>query len=136
MATIAEIIQNNQWHSSDIRESTYVNKLFNSGVIRDGGDMAQAAINALEFDNVQSVVKTGLMDYAWHEQHLGDASDSEVAGVEIDLETVHDVMHSRRRHIHGGDFAITHVAFFLTCIINHLRAKIVITVTDCNGSFR
>jgi hypothetical protein len=88
MATIAQIIQNNQWHSSDIRESTYVNKLFNSGVIRDGGDMAQAAINALEFDNVQSVVKTGLMDYAWHEQHLGDASDSEVAGVEIDLETV------------------------------------------------
>jgi len=88
MPTIAEIVQNNQWHSSDIRESTYVNKMFNSGIIRDGGDMAQAAVNALDFDNVQSVIKTGLMEYPWQEQHLGDASDTEVSGVEIAMDTV------------------------------------------------
>ena len=88
MATIAQIVQNNQWHSSDVMESTSVNKMFNSGIIRGGGDMAQAAVNALDFDNVQSVIKTGLMEYPWREQHLGDASDTEVSGTEIDMTTV------------------------------------------------
>jgi hypothetical protein len=38
--------------------------------------MAQAAINALEFDNVQSVVKTGLMDYRVPLVVLNNLSDS------------------------------------------------------------
>ncbi|NYT47503.1 MAG: hypothetical protein H0A75_07950 [Candidatus Methanofishera endochildressiae] len=88
MATIADIVQNNQWRSSDIRASSDVNALFSSGTVSGGGDMAQAAVNALDFDNVQSVIKTGLASYAWSEQNLGDATDNEVTGAEMVLDTV------------------------------------------------
>ena len=74
MATLQDVILNNSWKSSTFNESTDVNRLFNSGIVTAASAQAQAMINAVEYDNVQSTIKVGMLDFTWTEQNFGDAS--------------------------------------------------------------
>lgn len=82
MATISQVIQDNKWKSVSFKQSTMVTRLFSSGIVSNASDMAQAAINAVDYENVQSVVTTGLVDYAWAEQNFGNATDTLATSLE------------------------------------------------------
>lgn len=92
MPTIQDVIQNNSWKSSSFKASTDVNRLFNGGIITAASSQAQALLNAVDYDNVQSTVRVGMVDYDWAEQNLGDASDNTVTALqpifdELDVKT-------------------------------------------------
>lgn len=92
MPTIQNVIQNNSWKSSSFKEAIEVNRLFNGGIVSAASSQAQAILNAVDFDNVQSTVRVGLVDYDWAEQNLGDASDNTVNALqpvfeELDVKT-------------------------------------------------
>ena len=92
MATIQDVIQNNNWKSSSFKQSTYVNRLLNSGIITGASQQAQDLLNAIDYENVQSTVRVGMVDYDWAEQNLGDASDNTVTALqpifdELDVKT-------------------------------------------------
>ena len=82
MPTIQDVILNNSWKSSSFMKSTDVNRLFNSGIVTTASDAAQKLINAIDYDNVQSTVRVGMVDYEWAEQNLGDASDNNATALE------------------------------------------------------
>lgn len=82
MKTIQDVILNNQWKSSSFMASTDVNRLFNSGIVSNASDQAQALINAIDYDNVQATVRVGMVGYDWAEQNLGDASDTVVTALQ------------------------------------------------------
>ena len=82
MATIQEVIQNNNWKSVSFEKATEVNRLINSGIVTKAGDSASNFINALSFDNVQSTMTVGLVDSEWVEQNLGDASNDLASSIE------------------------------------------------------
>lgn len=79
--TISQIILDNNWSSADFAESTDVNKLIQSGITTEVSDQAQAVLNAIDFENVQSTVTVGISDYDWVEQNLGDASDTDAVSL-------------------------------------------------------
>jgi hypothetical protein len=79
MATIQEVILNNDWRASTFRKSTFVNRLFNSGIVVDAPHQAQMMVDSIVMDNnVQSTITVGMVDYPFSEQNLGDASDTTV----------------------------------------------------------
>lgn len=82
MATIQEVIQNNDWKSVSFEKSTDVNALINSGVVTRAGEQATALLGAMEYDNVQSTMTVGLVDSDWAEQNFGDATDTEASAIE------------------------------------------------------
>jgi hypothetical protein len=89
MATIAQIIQSNNWKSSSFRDSTYVNRLFNDGILTNASEQARALLNALDETNVQSTMTTGLIDIDWAEQNFGDATDNKPAALEAFYDEAH-----------------------------------------------
>lgn len=82
MLTIQQVILDNAWKSSSFLQSTEVTRLFNSGIVTMGSDSAQNLINAMDFDNVQSTTRVGMLDYEWAEQNLGDATDDDATSLE------------------------------------------------------
>lgn len=80
--TISEVIQNNDWKSVSFEQSTDVNALINSGVVTRAGEQATNLLNALDYDNVQSVLTVGLTDSDWAEQNFGDATDAVATAIE------------------------------------------------------
>jgi len=86
--TIAQVIQDNKWQSVSFEKSTDANALINSGIVTRAGENANAILSAISYDNVQSTIKVGLVDSAWAEQNLGDASDTTVAGIEAVFDEV------------------------------------------------
>lgn len=92
MPTIQNVIQNNSWKSSSFKQSTEVNRLFNGGIIATASQQAQDLLNAIDYDNVQSTVRVGMVDYDWAEQNLGDATDRTATALqpifdELDVKT-------------------------------------------------
>ena len=82
MATIQEVIQNNNWKSVSFEKSAEVNKLISGGIVTGASEGAKNFLNAMDFENVQSTMTVGIVDSVWAEQNLGDASDTVVSGVE------------------------------------------------------
>ena len=82
MATIQDVIQNNNWKSVSFEKSTDVNKLISGGIVTGASEGAKNFLNALEYDNVQSTLTVGVVDSGWVEQNLGDASDTVVSAIE------------------------------------------------------
>lgn len=82
MATIQEVIQDNEWTSISFQESIDVNRLFNSGILTNAGDSAQSILSAMDESNVQETIRVGLTDIAWAEQNLGDATDNAAVSLE------------------------------------------------------
>lgn len=82
MKDIKDIILNNAWKSSSFQKATEVNRLFNSGIVSKASDAAQTLIQAMDYNNVQSTVRVGLVDYKWAEQNFGDASDTVATALE------------------------------------------------------
>lgn len=80
--TIAEIIQNNNWKSSSILDSSHVNRLFSDGLLTSASQQAKDILNALDESNVQSTMTTGLVDMDWAEQNFGDATDNAPTAIE------------------------------------------------------
>ena len=81
MATIQEVILNNDWRSASFADSTDVNRLIQSGITTGVSEQAQAILNAIDYENVQSTVTIGISDYDWVEQNLGDASDTDAVSL-------------------------------------------------------
>jgi len=80
--TIQEVIQNNNWTSIAFEKSTAVNRLFNSGILGRAGEQAQKILDAIDYDNVQSVITVGIVNSEFEEQNLGDATDNEAGAIE------------------------------------------------------
>ncbi len=81
MATLADIIELNGWTSASIEQSTEVNRLFSSGMLTKASPEAQAMINAVNPDNVQSEVLVGIVGADWAEQNFGDATSTEAGAI-------------------------------------------------------
>lgn len=88
MATIQEVIQDNEWKSSSFEQSTDVNRLFNSGIITSAGDAAQSILTSMDESNVQETMRVGLSDIEWAEQNFGDATDDEADSLESTFKDV------------------------------------------------
>jgi hypothetical protein len=86
--TLQEIIQDNRWSSITFEKSTYVNRLFNSGILTRASDQAKALLDALDLENVQSTLTVGIVDSEWQEQNFGDASDDTVTSIEPEFNEV------------------------------------------------
>ena len=83
MKTLIQVIQDNAWRAYDFFQSTAVNRLIGSGAVStDGNNSADAIINAIDEENVQSIVTLGLSGYEWQEQNLGDATDTLAGAIE------------------------------------------------------
>lgn len=80
--TIEQIILENKWKSSSFKDSTDVNRLFNSGIVSNASSQAEDMINAIDEQNVQSTMTVGLIDMPWVEANIGDASDDVVSSIE------------------------------------------------------
>ena len=92
MALVQDVVQKNNWSSSSFIESTAVNRLLNSGIITAASQQAQDLLNAINYENVQSTVRVGMVGYNWAEQNLGDASDKSAVALqpifdELDVKT-------------------------------------------------
>lgn len=79
MSAIADIILKNPWKSSTFERSTDLNNLFNSGVLTMMGQQANAAVSALDEENMQSTIRMGLSNFPFKEQNLGNTIDTDVA---------------------------------------------------------
>lgn len=82
MTTIQDVIQDNEWKSSNFQESTDVNRLFNSGILTNAGDSAQNILSAMDESNVQETIRVGLTDIEWAEQNFGDVSENAANSLE------------------------------------------------------
>lgn len=71
MSKIADIILNNKWRTSSFEGTVELDRLFKSGVLTMMGSQANAAVSAIDQDNVQSVVYVGSQEFAFEEQNLG-----------------------------------------------------------------
>jgi hypothetical protein len=88
MATIQDVIQDNEWKSTSFEQSTDVNRLFNSGILTNAGDTAQSILMAMDESNVQETVRVGLSDIEFAEQNLGDATENSATSLEATFKDV------------------------------------------------
>lgn len=88
MATIADIILNNNWKATSVNKSTQVNAVLNSGIVTTTGQEVTDLLNAINEQNVQSKITTSLVQYPWAEGNLGDASATLANPLSIGFEEV------------------------------------------------
>lgn len=74
MATISEVILNNNWKATSVNKSTQVNAILESGIVSTASQEATDMLNAINEQNVNSTITTALIGYDWAEGNLGDAS--------------------------------------------------------------
>ena len=112
MATLQQVILDNNWRTSSFLKQKEVNKFISSGAVSAAGNNADAVLNALEYDNVQSVIKTGLVDSDFTEQNLGDATNTNAGAIEpvftdVDVKTFYGNQWWMARTIQGDLMAST-----------------------------
>lgn len=76
MATIAEVILDNNWKVTAVNKSTALNAVLESGIVSSSSQDARDMLNAINEDNVQSTMTMSLIGYDWAEGNLGDASST------------------------------------------------------------
>lgn len=82
MATLAEVILNNNWKATSVARSTALNAMLDSGIMmKTGGDVTDL-LNAINEKNVNSIITTSLVSYEWAEGNLGDASTDLATGLQ------------------------------------------------------
>lgn len=74
MATIAEVILNNNWKATSVNKSLVVNGVLTSGVVSQASQDATDMLGAINEQNVPSLITTSLIGYNWAEGNLGDSS--------------------------------------------------------------
>lgn len=92
MATIAEVILNNNWKTTSVSKSTALNAVLESGVVATTGEDVTDLLNAINEQNVNSTITTSLAGYDWSEGNLGDASATVATALnpafaEVDVKT-------------------------------------------------
>ena len=88
MATISEVILNNNWKATSVNKSASVNAVLNSGIVATTGQEVIDLLNAINEQNVQSKVTTSLVSYPWAEGNLGDASGTIASPLNIGFNEV------------------------------------------------
>lgn len=88
MATISEVILNNNWKTTSVNKSASVNAVLNSGIVTTTGQEAIDMLNAINEQNVQSKITTSLVQYPWAEGNLGDASGTVASALNVGFEEV------------------------------------------------
>ena len=83
MATIADVILNNNWKATSVNKSTQVNAVLNSGIVTTTGQEVTDLLNAINEQNVQSKITTSLVEYPWAEGNLGDASGTTATALAV-----------------------------------------------------
>lgn len=88
MATISEVILNNNWKATSVSKSASVNAVLNSGIVTTTGQEVTDLLNAINEQNVQSKITTSLVQYPWAEGNLGDASGTVATPLNVGFEEV------------------------------------------------
>jgi hypothetical protein len=86
--TIKDVILNNNWKATTVKKSTSLNAMLSSGIIATTGEEVTDLLGAINEQNVQSVIKTALVDYQWAEGNLGDASATNATAISPDFTEV------------------------------------------------
>jgi hypothetical protein len=86
--TIADVILNNNWKATSVKDSTALNAMLSSGIVSDGGQDATDLLNALNEDNINSKITTALHGYDWAEGNLGDASATVATALQPNFDEV------------------------------------------------
>lgn len=88
MATISDVILNNNWKSTSVNKSSSVNAVLNSGIVATTGQEVVDLLDAINEQNVQSKITTSLVSYPWAEGNLGDASGTVATALNVGFEEV------------------------------------------------